>query len=80
LIGAVQIILAFALMLVALVELVSSHATEGLLRIVVVLGGTALVLLLVVNQLWVTLSGRILLVIVAFGLLSVLRVRKAGDE
>jgi hypothetical protein len=77
--GAVQILLAFALTLVALIGLVNSHATGSLLRVVAAVGSTALVLVAGVNQLWETPSGRILLVIVAFGLLTILRVRATGD-
>lgn len=72
-IGAVQILLALALMLVAIIGLVSSHATLSLLRIVAVLGGAALAVLAAVNQLWATWSGRILLIIVTVGLLAILR-------
>ncbi len=80
LIGALQILLAFALMLVAIIGLVSSHATRSLLRIVAAIGGAALVLLASVNQLWATWSGRILLIMVAFSFLTILRLRAAGDE
>jgi hypothetical protein len=82
LVGAVQLLLAFALMLVAVIGLVSSHAIANLLRIVVVLGGAALVLAAGVNQLWATASGRILLIIVSVGLLTILRLRRrtTGDE
>lgn len=80
LIGAAQILLAFALMLVAIIGLVSSHAILSLLRIVALLGGAALVLLVGVNQLWATQPGRILLIMIAATILTILRLRAAVDE
>jgi hypothetical protein len=82
LIGAVQIILAFGLILVSIIGPVSSQATASLFRIVALLGNTALVLPVGLNQLWATRSGRILLIIVASSLWTLLRLRlrATGDE
>lgn len=80
LVGAVQILLAFGLMLVAIIGLVSSHATGSLLRILVALGGAALALAAGVNQLWATWSGRILLLAVAAGLMVIVRLRAVSDD
>jgi hypothetical protein len=79
-VGAVEILLVFALMLVAIIGLVSSHATISLVRIVAAVGGAALALLVGVNQLWATWSGRILLIMVGFCLVVILRMRSAGHE
>jgi len=79
LIGAVQIVFSFALALVAIIGLVSSHAIDGFLRIVVWLGSVAL-LVICVSQLWATRSGGILLVIGGLGLLAILRGRAASNQ
>ncbi|HWZ30733.1 MAG TPA: hypothetical protein VNX18_05345 [Bryobacteraceae bacterium] len=79
-VGVVEILLAFTLMLVAIIGPVGSHATTSLVRIVAAVGGAALVLLVGVNQLCATWSGRILLIIVGFSLVVILQMRSAGHE